>query len=201
MSVLITGGTGFVGRYVIPRVDGAIVTSRFRQAALNKLGDSVADVIKWSPQSDPLVLDPAMDCRAVVNLMGDSIAEGRWSEKKKKSIRDSRVLGTLKLVEALSKLEKKPEVFVSASAVGFYGDPGDAEVTESHPMGSGFLPEVCKQWEDAADTIAELGVRVVKLRIGIVTQRLQIRLPMDSLPTRWQNLWDVGRCCPRLSLG
>ena len=168
MSVLITGGTGFVGRYVIERVDDPIVTSRNRQGALNKLGDSVSDAIQWSPQSDPLVLDPAMDCRAVVNLMGDSIAEGRWTEKKKKSIRDSRVEGTLKLVEAVSKLEKKPEVFVSASAVGFYGDPGEAEVTESHPMGDGFLPEVCKQWEDAADTISALGVRVVKLRIGIV---------------------------------
>ena len=168
MSVLITGGTGFVGRYVIKRVDDPIVTSRNRQAALNKLGDSVSDAIQWSPESEPLVLDPAMDCRAVVNLMGDSIAEGRWTEKKKKSIRDSRVQGTLKLVEAVSKLEKKPEVFVSASAVGFYGDPGDVEVTESHPMGDGFLPEVCKQWEDAVDTISALGVRVVKLRIGIV---------------------------------
>jgi uncharacterized protein (TIGR01777 family) len=150
------------------RVDEPIVTSRNRQRALNKLGDSVADVIQWSPQNDPLVLDPAMSCRAVVNLMGDSIAEGRWTEKKKQSIRESRVQGTLKLVEAVSKLEKKPEVFVSASAVGFYGDPGDAEVTESHPIGNGYLPEVCKEWEDAADTVAQLGVRVVKLRIGIV---------------------------------
>lgn len=171
MSVLITGGTGFVGRYVIERVDAPIVTSRNRQRALDKLGNSVSDVIQWSPQDDPLVLDPRMDCRAVVNLMGDSIAEGRWTAEKKKRIRDSRVQGTLKLVEAVSKLEKKPEVFVSASAVGFYGDPGDMEVTESHPRGEGYLPEVCQQWEDAADTIAALGVRVVKLRVGIVLGR------------------------------
>jgi uncharacterized protein (TIGR01777 family) len=65
-------------------------------------------------------------------------------------------------------LEKKPEVFVSASAVGFYGDPGDGEVSESHPMGEGYLPEICKEWEDAADQMSALGVRVVKLRIGIV---------------------------------
>lgn len=185
MSVLITGGTGFVGRYVIERVDDPVVTSRNRQGALNKLGDSVSDVIQWSPQSDPLVLDPKMNCRAVVNLMGDSIAEGRWTEEKKKSIRDSRVEGTLKLVEAVSKLEKKPDVFVSASAVGFYGDPGDAEVTESHPMGEGYLPEVCKQWEDAADTVAALGVRVVKLRIGIVLGRdggaLEKMIPLFKL--------------------
>ena len=185
MSVLITGGTGFVGRYVIERVDDPVVTSRNRQGALNKLGDSVSDVIQWSPQSDPLVLDPKMNCRAVVNLMGDSIAEGRWTEEKKKSIRDSRVEGTLKLVEAVSKLEKKPDVFVSASAVGFYGDPGDAEVTESHPMGEGYLPEVCKQWEDAVDTVAALGVRVVKLRIGIVLGRdggaLEKMIPLFKL--------------------
>lgn len=185
MSVLITGGTGFVGRYVIERVDDPVVTSRNRQGALNKIGDSVSDVIQWSPQSDPLVLDPKMNCRAVVNLMGDSIAEGRWTEEKKKSIRDSRVEGTLKLVEAVSKLEKKPDVFVSASAVGFYGDPGDAEVTESHPMGEGYLPEVCKQWEDAVDTVAALGVRVVKLRIGIVLGRdggaLEKMIPLFKL--------------------
>ena len=79
MSVLVTGGTGFVGRYVIERVDDPIVTSRNRESALNKLAGSVTDVVQWSPQSDPLVLDPAMDCRAVVNLMGDSIAVGRWT--------------------------------------------------------------------------------------------------------------------------
>ena len=168
MSVLITGGTGFVGRYLIKRLEKPVVTSRNRQRALNKLGDSVADVIEWAPMSDALNLDPAMDCRAVVNLMGDSIAEGRWTAAKKKSIRDSRVLGTKKLVEAVSKLDRKPDVFVSASAVGYYGDPGDVVVTESHQMGEGYLPEVCKQWEDAADEIAALGVRVVKLRIGIV---------------------------------
>lgn len=168
MSVLITGGTGFVGRYLIKRLEKPVVTSRNRQRALNKLGDSVVDVIEWAPKSDALNLDPAMDCRAVVNLMGDSIAEGRWTAAKKKSIRDSRVLGTKKLVEAVSKLDRKPDVFVSASAVGYYGDPGDVVVTESHQMGEGYLPEVCKQWEDAADEIAALGVRVVKLRIGIV---------------------------------
>ncbi len=168
MSVLITGGTGFVGHYLIERLEKPVVTSRNRQRALNKLGDSVADVIEWAPKSEALNLDPAMDCRAVVNLMGDSIAEGRWTAAKKKSIRDSRVLGTKKLVEAVSKLDRKPDVFVSASAVGYYGDPGDVVVTESHQMGEGYLPEVCKQWEDASDEIAALGVRVVKLRIGIV---------------------------------
>ena len=168
MSVLITGGTGFVGRYVIERLDDPVVTSRNRAGALKKLGSNITDAIQWSPKNDPLVLKPTMDCRAVVNLMGDSIAEGRWTQEKKKRIRDSRVEGTLKLVDAVSKLEKKPEVFVSASAVGFYGDPGDGEVSESHPMGEGYLPEICKEWEDAADQMSALGVRVLKLRIGIV---------------------------------
>ncbi len=171
MSVLITGGTGFVGRHLIERLDCPVVTSRNRNGAKEALGDKVADVIQWSPMKEPLTLDPAMNCSAVVNLMGDSIAEGRWTTAKKKTIRDSRVLGTQRLIEAIAGLEKRPDVFVSASAVGFYGNPGDVVVTEDHPMGTGYLPEVCKEWEDAANAATELGIRVVKLRIGIVLGR------------------------------
>ena len=100
--------------------------------------------------------------------MGDSIAEGRWTEEKKKSIRDSRVIGTKNLIQGLIDSGQKPDSFVSASAVGFYGDAGDAKVTESHPQGDGFLPDVSREWEEAADLIASHGTRVVKIRIGIV---------------------------------
>ena len=135
---------------------------------LSKLGSRVGDVIQWSPLDEPLAIPSEHSVTAIVNLMGDSIAEGRWTEAKKKSIRESRVIGTKKLVEAVSRMEKKPDVCVSASAIGYYGDTGEAVINESGPKGEGFLPDVSDEWERATEGLAELGVRVVKLRIGIV---------------------------------
>jgi len=167
MSTLVTGGTGFVGNHLLPLLDDVIVTSRNADRARNNLAEDV-EVVEWNPMAGPLTLPPDTNVSAVVNLMGDSIAEGRWSEEKKKSIRDSRVIGTKNLIRGLTDAENKPEVFVSASAVGFYGDAGEDLVTESHEAGTGFLTDVSRQWEEAADEIADSGVRVVKLRIGIV---------------------------------
>ena len=168
MTVLITGGTGFVGQRLLPHFDNPLITSRNRDRALTKLGKRVGDVIQWSPMDKPLAIPAEHSVTAIVNLMGDSIAEGRWTEEKKKRIRDSRVIGTKKIVEAVSQMEKKPDVVVSASAIGYYGDTGETIVTESAAKGSGFLPDVSDEWERATDGLTELGVRVVKLRIGIV---------------------------------
>ena len=172
MSVLITGGTGFVGRHLVHQLaqqGPLILTSRNPQRAQQRQGGSSPQLIQWArPTEQPPALPRNSQIRAVVNLMGDSIADGRWTPEKKKLIRDSRVLGTAQLLEAISDLPQKPDVLVCASAVGFYGDPGESEVTETSPFGTGFLPEVCQQWEDAADQAAELSIRVVKLRIGIV---------------------------------
>lgn len=168
MSVLITGGTGFVGQRLIDRLDQPVVTSRSRERAMAKLSGRVRDVIEWSPLQEPLRLPAEHSFSAVVNLMGDSIAEGRWTEAKKQSIRDSRVEGTRRLVQAIVDAPVKPDVLVSASAVGYYGDAGDDVVTEEYRKADGFLADVSAEWEQAADEIASHGVRVVKLRIGIV---------------------------------
>lgn len=172
MSILVTGGTGFVGNHLLGLLDDVVVTSRNGDRArtgLEKKGlANDVQVLQWDPLAGPLEVPEGITITAVVNLMGDSIAEGRWNEAKKKSIRDSRVLGTGNLIRGLIDSGQKPEAFVSASAVGFYGDPGEVVVTEDHAPGSGFLTEVSQQWEDAADEIAQQGVRVVKLRIGIV---------------------------------
>lgn len=167
MSTLVTGGTGFVGKHLLPLLGDVIVTSRNADRARNKLPSDI-DVIQWNPMAGPLSIPADKRVSSVVNLMGDSIAEGRWNTKKKQSIRNSRVVGTKNLIQGLIDSGSKPDVFVSASAVGFYGDPGEELVTENHPAGVGFLPDVSRQWEEAADEISDSGVRVVKLRIGIV---------------------------------
>jgi uncharacterized protein (TIGR01777 family) len=103
----------------------------------------------------------------VIHLAGESVV-GRWTEAKKKAIRESRVLSTRNLATALVRCEAKPRVFVCASAIGFYGDRGDEVLREESPAGQGFLPEVCLEWESASQTAAEAGIRTVNIRTGVV---------------------------------
>lgn len=102
------------------------------------------------------------------NLAGEPVAEGRWTAEKKARIRDSRVLGTRRLVEGLKQLDRRPRVLVSASAVGWYADSGDRELTEAEPPADTFLGEVCAAWEQEARAAEPLGIRVVLVRIGLV---------------------------------
>lgn len=171
MATLLTGGTGFVGRQLCKRLNQITITSRNRTAALRKLSQSdlqVADVIQWDAAKEPIVLPQDLHFQSVINLMGESIAEGRWNAQKKKRIRSSRVDGTRRLVDGLINSGKLPDVFVSASAIGIYGDAGEDVVEEDHVHGTGFLPDVCQQWEQEALRLQDHGVRVVCLRIGIV---------------------------------
>ena len=125
--------------------------------------------VGWNPTAppDPAVLD---GCDAVVHLAGDNVGDGRWSAAKKRKILDSRTIPTRRLAEAIASLpaDRRPKVFVSASAVGYYGTRGDEELTEDAPPGTGFFPEVCKAWEEAAAPAVAAGVRVVHPRIGVV---------------------------------
>ncbi|MCA9041242.1 MAG: TIGR01777 family oxidoreductase, partial [Planctomycetaceae bacterium] len=105
---------------------------------------------------------------AVVHLAGENIAAGRWNPELKKRIVESREKGTLLLSETLAELENRPEVFVSSSALGYYGDRGETQLTEESEPGTGFLPETCKVWEEATVPAQEAGIRVVIIRIGIV---------------------------------
>jgi uncharacterized protein (TIGR01777 family) len=124
--------------------------------------------IGWDPQQGQLDAQQLRGFDGVVHLAGDNIARGRWTADKKRRIRESRVHGTDLLCRTLAQLDSKPQVIVSASAIGYYGDRGAEVLTEQSPPGSGFLADVCRQWEDATQPAADAGIRVVRARIGVV---------------------------------
>ena len=124
--------------------------------------------IGWDPAAGRLDVASLEGFDAVVHLAGESIAEGRWTKAKKARIRDSRVRGTELLARTLARVKNRPDVLVSASAIGFYGDRGDQELDEQDPRGNGFVAEVCRQWEGASRMAGEAGIRVVQLRMGLV---------------------------------
>jgi uncharacterized protein (TIGR01777 family) len=139
------------------------------------------EVFPWNPLQELPPLQAFEGCDAVVNLAGESIA-GRWTAPKKQLIRDSRVQGTKNLVNALAQLSSRPKVLISASAIGYYGDRGEETLTEDAAPGSDFLAQVCRDWENEALKAESLGMRVVRLRIGLVLGRgggtLQALLPL-----------------------
>jgi uncharacterized protein (TIGR01777 family) len=183
MKALITGATGFVGQRLIERLVQPTILTRDAQRARQKLGSKIADAVAWDLSRPPPV-QALEGIDAVFHLAGEPVAEGRWTAAKKARIRDSRVLGTQRLVEAIRQCSRRPRVLVSASAVGYYGSRGDEWLEESSPPGSDFLARVCQEWEQEARAAEELGVRVVSIRIGIVLGRGGGALARMLLPFR-----------------
>lgn len=169
MKVLITGATGLIGRSLCGSLseDGHTVVALSRSPETT-CGLAAAELHKWDPRSAQFPAQALAGIDAVVHLAGEPIVARRWTEDQKKLIRDSRVLTTRTLVEAFHSLDSRPAVFICGSAVGFYGDRGDEPLIESAPVGSGFLSEVCQEWESEAARASELGVRVVEVRTGVV---------------------------------
>ncbi|MCK7623547.1 TIGR01777 family oxidoreductase [Streptomyces sp. RS10V-4] len=167
MRIAITGSSGLIGTALVRnlRADGHDVVRLVRRRP------AAAGEVAWDPQGRRL--DPAAlaGCAAVVHLAGAGVADHRWTAAYKQEIRDSRVLGTRTLATALAALDEPPRVFVSGSAIGYYGDTGDRRTDESAPAGSGFLPEVCVDWEDAAAPALNAGIRTVFARTGLVVAR------------------------------
>jgi uncharacterized protein (TIGR01777 family) len=165
LRVAVSGASGLVGR----SLEAFLTTGGHRVAALVRRSATPGrDEIPWDPARGKIDRGALAGVDAVVHLAGESIAALRWSEEKKRAIRESRVQGTRVLCEALASLERPPRVLVSASAVGIYGDRGDETVDEASAPGHGFLAEVCREWEAATQPARDRGIRVVHLRIGVV---------------------------------
>jgi uncharacterized protein len=161
-KILLSGASGFIGNELtrVLRHDGWEVSSLVRGEPTN------ASQIRWDPNQS-VSPESVSGFDAVVHLAGESIM-GLWTDAKKARIRDSRVQGTRHLAEALAKAAQPPQVFVSASAIGYYGNRGDEVLNELSAAGSGFLADVSEAWEAAAEPVAQAGIRVVHPRIGIV---------------------------------
>ena len=168
MRTLVTGATGFVGPRLLRLLDSPVVLSRDPDRARRSVGAIVSRIVRWDPMEGPPPPDAFTDVDAVLHLAGESVAEGRWTKAQKARIRDSRVIGTRHLVQGIARAERKPAVLVSASAVGYYGDRGDEELTESAAPAHDFLADVCVEWEREALAAEGAGVRVVTARTGIV---------------------------------
>jgi uncharacterized protein len=169
--ITITGATGLIGRRLVAalleRGDEVTVLSRRPTDAREMLG---VEAFGWRPEVEPAPVEGLARRDGVVHLAGESIAQ-RWTRESKARIRSSRELGTAQLVEGLKQSEPRPGVLVSASAVGYYGARGAEPLDETAAPGAGFLADVCEAWERAAAGAAELGLRVVSLRTGVLLDR------------------------------
>jgi uncharacterized protein (TIGR01777 family) len=166
MRTIVIGATGLIGTELIQRLGSAIVLSRDPERARQRL--PAVEAHAWSPEAGPPPSGALQGVDTVYNLAGEPVAEGRWTNDKKRLIRDSRVLSTRNLIAGLAAQESRPRVLVSASAVGYYGDRGDEELDETSSAGRGFLASVCEEWEREALAAERLGIRVVCVRTGIV---------------------------------
>ncbi|MCA6095284.1 TIGR01777 family oxidoreductase [Streptomyces sp. SCA3-4] len=176
MRIAVTGSTGVIGTALVRSLeaDGHEVVRLVRRPPRH------SGEVRWDPRrpgtppggdGEKVNTEALAGCEAVVHLAGAGIGDHRWTDAYKKEIRDSRVHGTRAIAEAVAALGTPPRVLLSASAIGIYGDTGDRTVDESAPPGSGFLAEVCQEWEQATGAAVEAGVRTVLLRTGLVVSR------------------------------
>ncbi len=163
-TIVVSGASGLLGQALC----AFLTTGGHRVVRLVRGEARTTDEVTWDPMAGSLDASKLEGVDAIVHLSGENVGEGRWSDKKKRAILDSRVRSTALLAEAVSKLTRKPEVFVCASAVGVYGDRGNEALDESSASGDGFLADVCKAWEAEAQKVAATGVRTLNARFGVV---------------------------------
>jgi uncharacterized protein (TIGR01777 family) len=180
VNITITGGSGFIGRRLLKTLgaDGHALHVLSRHAGTNM--PAGVRISAWDPNRTAPPAEALRDADVVVSLAGEPVAQ-RWTVESKRRIRESRVNGTRHLVEAMAALPRRPAALISASAIGYYGSRGDEILTEASPAGTGFLPEVCVEWEKEALAAQAIGMRVALVRTGIVLDQrggaLQRMLP------------------------
>lgn len=170
MKVVVSGGTGFIGKRVVERLirDGHSVGVWSRRPGLERR-TGVASFY-WDPLREEPPSESVNGMDAIVHLAGEPVNQ-RWDDAVKQRIRDSRVLGTRRLVDAIAAARHRPKILVSTSAIGYYGERGDEILSENSGPGQGFLADVCRDWEAEAMRAETLGLRVIRLRIGFVLGR------------------------------
>ncbi|MFN5726119.1 MAG: TIGR01777 family oxidoreductase [Pseudanabaena sp.] len=175
MKIVMTGATGFVGGKLVERLhalgDRIVVLARNSQKATRQFPQDIfpnVEVIGYTPFELGDWAQVISGSDAVINLAGEPLAGVRWTDKRKQEIRDSRILTTKVLVEAIAKADVKPQALISGSAIGYYSTSLDKSFDEYSNAGDDFLANVCKDWETAAEAVTSLGLRLVKLRTGIV---------------------------------
>lgn len=180
MKVAVAGASGLIGSALCAslRADGHDVVRLVRREPTSP------DEVAWDPKGGSVDVAGLTGTDAAVNLAGAGVGDRRWTEAYRREIRDSRVLGTDTLSRALAGLDRAPRVFVSASAIGWYGDTGDRTVDERSPHGSGFLADVVDAWERAADPARDAGIRVVHPRSGLV---------VAGKGGAWGRMWPLFR--------
>lgn len=179
MRILISGSNGLVGSHLIPQ----LVASGHEVLRLVRKPSDKPDEIYWNPEQDELNLDSVGNIDAVIHLAGAGIADKRWNGAVKAEILRSRVLGTRLLASRVASLPNPPAVFLSASAVGYYGNSGSILITEDASPGTGFLSEVCKAWEGETNCLMK-PIRVVNLRFGVILSPLGGALKRMLFPFR-----------------
>ena len=167
MKVLITGASGLVGT----ELQKSFTEKGYELLLASRKEPADEQHIHWSTEEGFTAPEKLEGADVVVHLAGENVSGLRRTDEKKKAIRDSRVLGTRNVVDAISKLKNKPKVFVASSAIGFYGERGEEEVTESSAMGDNFLAGVCREWEAESRRAEDAGIRTVLLRTGIVLSK------------------------------
>lgn len=197
MRIAVTGSTGLIGTALTRslRADGHDIVRlvrrpsqearRYESAAAvrpgTEDGGSVGSAsgsaqrtpseVRWDPKGQYVQVEGLAGCDAVVHLAGAGVGDRRWTPAYKKELRDSRVLGTATLADALASLDEPPRTLIMGTAIGYYGDTGDRVVDESAPPGQGFLADLCQEWEEAAAAAEEAGIRTVHARTGLVVAR------------------------------
>lgn len=181
MKVVIAGASGFIGSHLVPYLRG----KGHKVIRLVRSHIPSDDTAFWDPEKGVIDEDALQSADAVINLSGENVADGRWSAEKKRRILSSRISSTLLLANTLAKMQHPPKVFINSSAIGIYGNKWDEVVDEDSFPGVGFLADVCREWEKAAENAEASGIRVVLLRTGIVLAEDGGVLAKMLFPFKW----------------